>query len=580
MTQYGLHIAFYILRFTFYALRFTFHVSRISVLLLLAVYVQSASSHPLGNFGVSRYSRLELSEDRIHLHYVLDMAEIPAVQERNIIDTDGDGAVSHKEHANYAKAKVEALHLTINHSPVKLKLLSHELTFPPGQGGLLTLRLYCLMEASLPPISPEEVWQVDYRDDNYSNRLGWKEIVARPSPGVTLLESTVPQQDQSDELRRYPEDMLSSPVEVQEAHLTFAPGAGSSIAGHNTMRAPGVLERAEDRFAALISSESLSLPIILFSLLVALGLGAFHALSPGHGKAVVGAYLVGAKGTAKHAIFLGLTVTITHTAGVFALGIVTLFASRYVLPEQLYPWLGAASGLIVVGIGGMLLVHRLRRGLLDSFYHSHRQENAKGLGLSVGDPDAVMSGTDKQHRNRRERGKGKVRTFVEKRLGSSHKELPCSSENRTFMHAESQHSHDSDDHHHPHHHHKAEGAQQGHSHLPPGADGSSVTWRSLLALGVTGGLLPCPSALVVLLSAIALHRVGFGLLLIVAFSVGLAGVLTGVGLLFVYARRFLERFRVNSQTVQFLPVLSAFVITLVGLGITAQAFSHMGWLNF
>ena len=111
-----------------------------------------------------------------------------------------------------------------------------------------------------------------------------------------------------------------------------------------------------------------------------------------------------------------------------------------------------------------------------------------------------------------------------------------------------------------------------HSHLPPGADGQGVTWRSLLALGVSGGLLPCPAALVVLLGAIALHRVAFGLLLIVAFSIGLAAVLTGIGLLLVYARRSLQRLNVGGGPIgRLLPVASALVIVVAGLAITLQA---------
>jgi ABC-type nickel/cobalt efflux system permease component RcnA len=109
--------------------------------------------------------------------------------------------------------------------------------------------------------------------------------------------------------------------------------------------------------------------------------------------------------------------------------------------------------------------------------------------------------------------------------------------------------------------------------LPPGADGRPVTWRSLLALGVSGGLLPCPSALVVLLGAIALHRVAFGLLLIVAFSLGLAGVLVGIGLLLVLARGLLQRLSLGGGglATRYLPVASAFVVLVAGLFITLQA---------
>ena len=112
--------------------------------------------------------------------------------------------------------------------------------------------------------------------------------------------------------------------------------------------------------------------------------------------------------------------------------------------------------------------------------------------------------------------------------------------------------------------------------MPPGADGRPVSWRSLLALGISGGLLPCPSALVVLLSAIALHRVAFGMLLIVAFSLGLAGVLTGIGLLLVYARRLFERVPTDGRLLRALPVASAMFVTAAGFAIAYGALVQAG----
>jgi ABC-type nickel/cobalt efflux system permease component RcnA len=238
--------------------------------------------------------------------------------------------------------------------------------------------------------------------------------------------------------------------------------------------------------------------------------GAMHAMSPGHGKTIVGAYLVGARATAQHAVFLGLTTTLTHTIGVFALGLLTLFASQYILPEQIYPWLSCLSGLMVVVIGLNLFISRMQSAQLlrrSPFGHSHADEH---------------------------------------------------------------HHHD---HHHDHHHGHSHG---NHSHLPPDADGSPVTWRSLLALGISGGIVPCPSALVVLLSAIALGRIGFGLVLVLAFSLGLAGVLTGLGLLLVRARRLFERVPTQMRLVRVLPAMSALFIALLGLGITTQALMQIG----
>lgn len=238
--------------------------------------------------------------------------------------------------------------------------------------------------------------------------------------------------------------------------------------------------------------------------------GAIHSMSPGHGKTIVGAYLAGSRATAQHALFLGLTTTITHTAGVFALGLVTLFASEYIVPEQLYPWLNFLSGLMVVAIGLNLFISRLRSTQL----------------------------------------------LKQSSFGQSH----------TGHHHHHDHSHDHD---HGHRHND-------HSHLPPGADGTPVSWRSLLALGISGGLLPCPSALVVLLSAIALGRTGFGLVLVLAFSLGLAGVLTGLGLLLVYAKKLFEGLPTQVRWVRALPAVSALCVALLGLGITTQALMQIG----
>jgi ABC-type nickel/cobalt efflux system permease component RcnA len=226
-----------------------------------------------------------------------------------------------------------------------------------------------------------------------------------------------------------------------------------------------------------------------------------HALSPGHGKAVVGAYLVGTKGTPKHALFLGATVTITHTLGVFALGLLTLFASNYILPERLMPFLNFVSGLLVLFIGLTLFKNRLFSML---GYKSSGHQPAEDL--------------------------------------HEHDDLP---ENSTHTHGGSTHT-----------------------HVPP----KQVTWRSLLALGISGGLLPCPSALVLMLSAISLNRIGYGIILTLVFSFGLAATLTAVGLAFLYVGKFFDNPSLSdNRIVKALPVFSAFVIACVGAVICYQS---------
>jgi ABC-type nickel/cobalt efflux system permease component RcnA len=271
--------------------------------------------------------------------------------------------------------------------------------------------------------------------------------------------------------------------------------------------------------------------------------GAMHALSPGHGKTIVGAYLVGSHATPKHALFLGLTTTIAHTTGVFALGAIALFASQYILPDQLYPWLSVLSGLMVVAIGLNLFINRLRT-------HQSGKSAAAHQHLSF---SASQSHSHSHH---------------------SHDNSHHHDHHYDDSHHHDHHSHS---HHHPHEpHHHGEHSHHDHSHLPPGADGSPVTWRSLLVLGISGGLVPCPSALVLLLSAIALGRIGFGLMLVLTFSLGLAGVLTGLGLLLVYSKRFFDRLPIQMRIVKILPAVSALVIALLGVGITTQALMQTG----
>ena len=236
--------------------------------------------------------------------------------------------------------------------------------------------------------------------------------------------------------------------------------------------------------------------MILVSLLIAAFWGAVHALTPGHGKALVAGYLVGTRGRPRHAVLLGATVTVTHTAGVFALGLVTLALSQFVVPDALYPWLTLVSGLLVVGVGSSVLVQRLRG----------RRDGHRGHG---------------------------------------------------HLH----HDHDGPPDHAHHHHH-------GHSH-DHGDD--ALTSRGILGVGVAAGILPCPSALVVLLSAIALHRIGFGIALILAFSLGLAATVTGIGLVAVLARRAFGRLSFEGRLIRTLPAFSAAVILCVGVVITAKA---------
>ncbi|HRH46159.1 MAG TPA: sulfite exporter TauE/SafE family protein, partial [Pyrinomonadaceae bacterium] len=264
--------------------------------------------------------------------------------------------------------------------------------------------------------------------------------------------------------------------------------------------------------------------IALFGLLLAIGLGAIHAMSPGHGKTVVGAYLVGSRGTIKHAMFLGATVTITHTLGVFALGLITLFASNYILPEKLMPFLSFVSGLLVLYIGLTMFKSRLFSVMgWEKIGHHHHHHH----------------GHDHSHSH-----DGHTHVYPPANAGGSD-------------HSHSHHEHE----HHPHDEFTHTHDGHTHSHLPP----DEISWKSLLALGISGGLLPCPSALVLMLSAISLGRVGYGLILTTAFSFGLSATLTVVGLAFLYLGKLVGGSKFGeSRIIKTLPVFSAFVIACLG----------------
>lgn len=497
------------------------------VLLFAHLLTPAAAAHPLGNFTISHYAGLHLDQKAITIDFVLDMAEIPAFQEIAMIDANDDGQADIAEAAGYHAAKCESIQpgliLQLDGRPLPLNLFSSTVEFPPGAGGLPTLRLSCNFYIPLPTFTDRQ--QLQFSNNLYGDRLGWREIVVT-GDGVELPEDlTTATGSISRRLTAYPEDLLANPLDQRQISLTLRPVKSVNELSAQPEASNQPLPDRNDSFTQLMTLQNLTPPAILLALAIAFAWGAAHALTPGHGKTIVAAYLVGSRGTVRHALFLGLITTITHTAGVFLLGFLTLFASRFVLPEQLYPWLGAISGTLVAGVGLSLFRSQLQG--LAARQHEHHQHDL------------------------------------------THPEEP---------HADYHHHHG-----HDHHHDHGFG---GHSHLPPEAGDNPVTWRSLLALGVSGGLIPCPSALIVMLSAIALQRIGFGLVLIVAFSLGLAGVLTLIGVLWVQARQLFEYIPSlrrwsgalpgAKSWLRVIPAASALFITIVGLGITLRALLQTG----
>ncbi|MBP6786229.1 MAG: sulfite exporter TauE/SafE family protein [Candidatus Promineofilum sp.] len=553
--------------------------------LLILSLAGVAAAHPLGNFTISRYSALTLRQTAVDVLYIVDMAEIPTFQARQVMDADGDGAVTAAEEeawvAKLVPDLIGNLALAVDGVPVALQSTGHALSFPAGQGDLETTRLELTLTAALPPVAAGEARQLSYEDGNFADRLGWQEVVAAAADG-SLLESSVPATDLSHQLRDYPADLLQTPPRVHAATVSHAPAAGGPAGPATDATTTQAAAVSADRFStdefANLLNRTLDTPgALLAALLVAVGLGAAHALTPGHGKTIVGAYLVGSRGSARHALFLGLTTTLTHTAGVFALGLLVLAASEFILPEQLYPWLGVMSGLLVVVIGASIFRGHLRHWLArrrgaaahDEHFHYHF---GRGHSHSHGPAAATEPAAPARP--------AAARTLAFAGLAGASTTRVAPARRPAYSH-EQGHSHDHD---HPHDHAHDHAHPHDHDHdaheAPRPAAADSLSWRNLLALGISGGLLPCPSALILMLSAIALRQVGLGIVLIIAFSIGLAGVLTSIGLIMVYAGKFLERLpiRHSAVTARLLPAASAAFITVAGLLITWRALIEAGVL--
>ena len=521
----------------------------------VALVVPAASAHPLGNFTINHYSELRVATDAVLVDHVTDYAEIPTFSERRQMDTDGDGNVSAAEAAAFESARCASLatqlHLSAAGSTLPLETVQSGLSFPMGQGSV-TMRLVCVYRAAL-ATGLAAAATFTFEDVSYAERQGWREIVVR-GDGTTLENSDAPTMGTSDRLTHYPSDLLSIPLGQSEATFGAVPGGPAlepfSVPDASPVGVPaaepaigdpppaavpaepapapaisapaGVTELGSD-ITALFQSPDLTPPIIALSLLVAVALGAFHAVSPGHGKTVMAAYLVGSRGNMRHAVGLGLTVTVSHTLGVLALGALSLSAAALIPPERLYPILSVVSGAIVVVIGSYLLVTRLR-----SMYVSRREA--------------------REHAAAHEHG-------LEHEHGHHHSATASSSD---VARPAGWHEHDG----------------IGHTHLPP----EGIGRRGLFALGLSGGMVPSVSALLILIGSISIGRPAFGIVLTIAFGLGMAFVLVGVGLALVYARRFVERFPAATplRLSPRLPLVTAVIVLVAGLLIAGQGLTALG----
>jgi nickel/cobalt exporter len=491
-------------------------------------------AHPMGNFSVSHYSRLHFKPGEMKLSYVLDLAEIPAFQLLSSwqIDWKDQGLLSAKSKQQAAEW-IDNIVLMQAGQRLPLRLMSVSPRAVEGAGGLPVLRVSITAQAV------PQAGEVTYEDRNFPGRAGWKEIVVDHDPAVALRKSSQSGQDLSKALTFYPTDpSITQPQDLTARvdwfavpravkptiPLPVAPRAKQAEPAPFSQRqseGPGSIVRG-DFLSRMLERRELSGGLILVGMLVAFGLGAMHAMSPGHGKTIVAAYLVGSRGTLKHAGLLGFMVTFTHTVTVFLLGLGMLFFQRFVVAEKIVPLLGAVSGLSIVSIGLMLLYRRSKALMVgDSHIHSHGGHFHSHDGHPV------------------------ARTRIA--------ELRAAEGGQTLVHSH---------------------GGSTHSHAIDG----EITPGSLIALGISGGMVPCPSALILMLSAIALGHPGVGLILLIGFSTGLALVLMACGTLAIYAKQLLPKNEglVHQPLFRLIPVFSAVVVICLGLVMTGVS---AGWIQ-
>ena len=442
-----------------------------------------AFAHPLGNFTSNHLTRLAVRPASVDLHYVLDDAEIPTFSLLRSLDAHGKPppAVLHAWALQHANEIAPQLLLTVDGKPAALVLTGTHVQLRPGAAGLTTLYFTADFRTARPP----GAGRLEFSDTTLAGRIGWKDVVVAP------------QREPTNELRTYPNALIGSPRDRTAVALTVAPGG--AVAPADVASAPlfGAASTARMNDLSDVLARNLSDPLVLaVAILLAIALGALHALEPGHGKTLLAISLVGARATVPQAVVLATALTVAHTLGVLLFGVVVLTLARYIVPEAIYPWIALASGIVVALLGARALARELARRRSQPTDRDHAQAHAHGAG---------------------------------------------------------------------HHHHHDDGfgvAVHTHSHLIPGS--APISFRSAIIAASTGNVAPCPAALVVLLAAIATHRVGWGLVLIVAFSIGLALTLTLLGVAVVRGAAWLTRRPQFDRFARYAPLVTAAAISAIG----------------
>ena len=653
------------------------YFTRAALALFFGVSVLHA--HPMGNFSVNHYARIEVGQPSTNVLFVLDLAELPSFELMQRWGLQAQSPHAELERKAIAEARVwtRQLQFTANGKRITPVFERGEFVMTDGAGGLPVMRISSHLKLAAEPGT------LEYADKTYPDRTaGWKEVVVVTRGAAALGKSSAGSTERSGGLAAYPQDPAVSPPQDLTASVEWkgAPGAvpvtvseavkpveppvapaasvtvaptvaaqpaaalpagktGATVAEPNAM---GQVRRG-DFLSQTLQGKEIGWGLGLICVAVSFWFGALHALEPGHGKTMVAAYLVGERGTPRHAILLGGMVTFTHTVSVFILGLLTMFLSQYIMPDVISKWLGVISGLTIVWIGGLLLYRRAKslagvvghsHGHSHSHDHGHAhvhaaEENAHlqaaephshthdGVHFHTHEPAAAVAQTHSHETHSHSHGDGNSHTHEPVPAvahthshephshshdgvhfhthepvaalaqthshshgdGHSHTREPAPAVAHTHSHVKAAHSH-SHDHGHSHSHGGLTHTHDGHthSHVVEG----EISMKSLIALGASGGLVPCPSALVLLLAAVSVGRTGFGLLLLVSFSLGLALVLMATGLAVLYAKRFFpeRKDRKASPFFRIMPVVSAAVIFLIGVVLTGNALGLIPVIRF
>ncbi|QJT00726.1 nickel transporter [Streptomyces asoensis] len=531
----------------------------------------NASAHPLGNFTVNRYDGLVAAPGQLRVDHVEDLAEIPATQAKPDIERLGMTEWARQRCATAATGSS----LTVDGRAVTLTAGAGKAVVRPGQAGLDTLRVECRLTAPLPAVSGEDTVSLTFHSEGASSGPGWREITAR-GDRMTLADSDVPKKSVSSELTSYPKELLSSPADTSTAAVRVRPGGAALVEEDRDAPAASVLPRGADRWTRaldnLVARQDLTVGFAALALVIAVGLGAMHAVAPGHGKTIMAATAAARGGRArmKDVLPLAASVTVTHTLGVVALGLLVTAGSA--AAPSVIAWLGLASGALVL-FAGATLARRAWRGRGPGNPHGHTHPHPHPHG-------------DRPHTHEPAKTPDRQLALVGAPTPHIHAHHdPGHDHGDDHGHSHDQgHDRDGDgDRHHEHDHDHRHEHGHTHTHTHGGhthTHAVAPTLRGTLLLGFAGGMVPSPSAVVVLVGAAALGHAWFGLLLVVTYGVGLALTLTAAGFAVVRlgagATRLLDRqprwttHPVVTLARRNLPLWSAFLVVALGAGLVLK----------